>query len=321
MALTGPQNGQLAFGRETTYGTPVTPTKFLPLLSEDLDLGFDPLMDEAVRAGRRMMIAEQHQNGNRQVGGSFQTHIYGIGMRDLLESLFGTETDPGSGTPTRAFVYTPGDLSDDPLTVEVNAPLATGNSVKTLDGGMITGATFEYKAGGLATVTWDVVGQDLSRGTSPTSATFPVAVAHKAIGMTFTFTDIAIPVNLISAKIRIDNGLAVDRFRAHSDSRLQPLEAGVRKVDLDLVLEFADDSPITSHTAHTEVDCALSTTDGTNSLGWVLHGYVKPGAGQKLNKRTGLLEHNVGVTVLADAAGGTDADAITATYTTSEGVA
>ena len=320
MALTGPQQGQLAFARETTWGTAVTPDKFLPLLSEDLDLSFDPVMDDAVRSGRRMMIAEQHQNGNRQAGGSFQTHLYGIGMRTLLESLFGTETDPGSGTPTRAFVYTPGDVSDDPLTIETNAPGSGANHVKTLEGAMITGATFEYPAGGLAKVTWDVVGETLARGTTATSATFPVAVAHKAIGMTFTLTDYTAPI-LKSAKIAVALNLATDRYGAASDTRAQPIEAGIRKVDLDLVLEFSDDSPITQHEAHTEVDVALSSTDGTNTLGWALHGYVKPGPGPKLNTRTGLLEHNVGITVLADAAGGTDADAIRATYTTSEDVA
>ncbi|MEZ5165704.1 MAG: phage tail tube protein [Acidimicrobiales bacterium] len=318
MALTGPQNGQLGIGRESTWGTPVAPSTFLPLLSEDIDLSFDPLIDEAVRAGRRMQIAEQHQNGNRQVGGSFQTHLYGIGLRKLLQSLMGTETDPGSGSPTRAFVYTPGDLSDDPLTVQVNAPSSAGNQVKTIEGAMLTGATWEYRAGQLVTVTWDLVGEDLVRTTSPAAASYPAAVAHKAVGMVFGLTGSA--GTMKSLRMRFDNGLDVGRYRADSDKRKKPLEAGVRKVELDVVLEYVDNAAITAHEAHTEVEANFYTTDGTNTLLWAVHGYVKPGAGQKLNTRTGLLEHTVGIMAFADAAGGTDADAVTATYTTSEGV-
>lgn len=316
----GPQSGQLGFGDETTYGTAVTPDKFLPLLSEDTDKHYVPIIDESVFAGRRFRLGEQEVAGNLVAGGSFQTNVYGEGMRKLLTALFGVETWPGTGTPTRSSVYTPGDLSDDSLTVELNAPSSAGDQVKTLDGVMITGASFEYRQGQLIVVTWDIIAQDLVRGTSPTSATIAAMLPLKAVGNTMSLTGMTTPVPK-SVRIRVDNGLVVDRRSITTDEILQPKESGVRKVTADIVYEFDQVDAITAHTAHTEVDLALTASDALpRSLGWAIHGFVQPGVGQKLNTRTGLLEQTVSIEAFADLGGGTDADAVTCTYETSEDV-
>lgn len=319
MTLNGPQKGQLGFGDESTYGTAVTPTHFLPLMSEDTDKHYVPIMDESVFAGRRMPLAEQEVAGNLVAGGSFQTAAYPEGLRKLLTALFGTETDPGSGDP-RAFVYTPGDLSDDSLTIEINAPSSSDDSTKTFDGCAITGATLEIRQNQLWMITWDFVAQDMARSTSAaTAATFASVLPFKAVGNTFTITDVTSPC-VKSLRIRIDNALADDRRSITTDEIKQPIEAGIREVTADLVLEYDDTDPITAHEAHTEIDLAVLANVGSAGLQFDLHGFVQPGVGQKLNTRTGLLEHNVPVKAFADAGGGTDADAVTVTYTTSEDV-
>ena len=314
MALGGPQIGQVMWAVESTYGTAVTRTAGLPLLNESVEKTLDPIIDEGIIAGRRYPTFEQHVMGNINVKGSFQTHVYGSGMRRLFESLMGQETDPASGDP-RAFTYAADHLSDDMLTLELNTPSTSATQLKIVDGCVITGATIEMRQGQLAVCTWDVVGQDMVTTGSATTLVIPGAIrAMAAVGMTVAITGSGADL-VKQATLRIDNGLAVDRRFVTTDEIAQPVEAGIRSASLDLTLEHDSSTYFDQHVADTEAEVTLTLTDATHSLAMMVHGWVEAPT-PRLSARTGLIEQSYKVTAAADSGGASaDADALLLTYT------
>lgn len=126
MSLASGLARQIGYAKEAAPGTVTTPTVFVPLVDESLQLDTDRVESAGIIAGRRVLTSAQWNGGNMTPGGDVQHELYTLGQEDLFTAMFGTVAKSGSGTFTR--VYTPGDLSDDTMTVQVGE-VTTGGVV------------------------------------------------------------------------------------------------------------------------------------------------------------------------------------------------
>lgn len=151
-------SAQIGYALETTVGTPVTVTAFVPLLSESFAQDRMRLESSGIIAGRRVLTSNQWNGGNVSVSGSVQHELYNRGLGKLFTAMFGDVTTTGAGPYTHTF--TPGSLVGDALTVQVGRPATNGTVYPFTYAGMkVASWEIACAAGEIATVGLDLVGQ------------------------------------------------------------------------------------------------------------------------------------------------------------------
>lgn len=237
MALKSGMAAQLGVKAETTWGTFVAPTRFYPLISESLTEEIDRLESEGIIAGQRVLRSEQWAAGNVDVGGDIQTELYQQGMGALLKACFGAVSTSGAGPYTHTF--TPGDLTDDHLSVQVGKPDVAGTVQPFSFYGMkVTDWELSIEAGGLVTLTTSLIGKQLATSDSLATASFGTGAATP-----FTFKHATASIdggaaNVKKLTIKGSNGLDGDRRFIGSEYRAEPLEADLREYSGTVDLEF-----------------------------------------------------------------------------------
>lgn len=237
MALKSGMAAQLGVKAETTWGTFVAPTRFYPLISESLTEEIDRLESEGIIAGQRVLRSEQWAAGNVDVGGDIQTELYQQGMGALLKACFGAVATTGAGPYTHTF--TPGDLTDDHLSVQVGKPDVAGTVQPFSFYGMkATDWELSIEAGGLVMLTTSLVGKQLATSDALATASYGTGAATP-----FTFKHATASVaggaaNVKKLTIKGSNGLDTDRRFIGSEYRAEPLEADLREYGGTVDLEF-----------------------------------------------------------------------------------
>ena len=163
MALGSGLAAQLGYGVETTPGTVVTPTIFVPLRDESLTEDRESLESEAIIAGRRVLDDDMWNGGPTTVGGGVAHDLYDRGLGSLFKAMFGTAATTGSGPYTHTF--TPGDLADNSLTVQKGVPDTAGTVHPFTFGGMYV-ASWELavEQGAVASVGLTFAGMNAQTG-------------------------------------------------------------------------------------------------------------------------------------------------------------
>lgn len=133
---------QTGYAAEAATAEIETPQQFLPVADlPSLTVGGDPTESEGIIAGRRVLTSDQWNGGNLTVGGDVSHELYDHGMDVLFRAMFGQMVQTGNGPYTHT--HTPGDLSDDSLTVQLGVP--------SLEEGVVP-ATF----GGCHVASWEI---------------------------------------------------------------------------------------------------------------------------------------------------------------------
>lgn len=237
MALKSGLAAQLGVKAETTWGTFVAPTRFYPLISESLTEDIDRLESEGIVAGARTIRSEQWAAGNVDVGGDIQTELYQQGMGAFLKACFGAVSTSGVGPYTHTF--TPGDLTDDHLSVQVGKPDVAGTVQPFSFYGMkVTEWEMSIEAGGLVTLTTSLTGKQLATSDALATASFGSGSATPFTFKHATATIAASSANVKKMTIKGSNGLDADRRFIGSEYRAEPLEAELREYGGTVDLEF-----------------------------------------------------------------------------------
>ena len=257
-------SAQIGYAIESTYGTYATVDRFMPLVSESLTTERARVESAGILAGRRVRDSDQWQAGNTTVSGSIAHELDAAGLGRVMLAMFGAVSTTGAGPYTHT--YTPGDLTDDSLSVQIGRP-DTGGTVRpfTYTGVVVNGWEIAVKPGELATLGLDVVAQAETTSESLETASYaaspvPFAGVHAAV------TVGGGSVNVRELKVAGTNGQKVDRRFVGSHTIAQPLPAELRTYTGELVLEFED---LTEHTRFVDADefaLVVTLTSGTSSL-------------------------------------------------------
>jgi len=264
MAIKSGIAAQLGVKAETTWGTFVAPTRFYPLISESLTEDIDRLESEGIVAGRRTLASEQWAAGNVDVGGDIQTELYQQGIGALLKACFGAVSTTGAGPYTHTF--TPGDLTDDHLSVQVGKPDVAGTVQPFSFYGMKADEwELSIEAGGLVTLTTSLVGKQLATSDALATASFGTGSATPFTFKHATATIAGGAANVKKLTLKGNNGLDSDRRFIGSEYRAEPLEADLREYSGTVDLEFESLTQMNRYRQATEVALVATITAGASA--------------------------------------------------------
>ena len=307
MTLRSGLRAQLGVGEESTWGTKVAPTRFLPFLSESMAASKSRSDSESIYSSRLVMDTEQWDADVIEAGGSIQLEHFDRGMGLLWKHMMGTVNTTGAGPYTH--VFTPGTLDAKSLTVQVGKPGRGGTSHPwDFTGSKITSWELAAQQGEALTL-----GLDLSSETVELDGTLASWSPPASLGRLMWHHCTVVSIHGSSPKVRSikfsgDNGLETDRYFLGSQTIAEQDEVELRKYEGEAELEFADETLWDAFWAGTEAAIQLTATRGTYSLDVTANARLDGSA--PVVEGRGKLTQSVPFTIIGD---GSDADGLTVT--------
>jgi len=173
-------DAQLGVGAEATWGTGVTPTRFLEFLSESMSMEPTYLDSAGIRAGQRYKRVSRVIQSRRTVSGDIQIEYGTKGMGLLWKHALGSAISAPTLLVTPAYeqVHTPGDFRGLGLTVQIGRPEPQSALVKpfTYLGCKVTEWEFAVEDGSIPSLTLTLDGRDENTVTALTAASYTAGV-------------------------------------------------------------------------------------------------------------------------------------------------
>lgn len=256
--------GQLGFVNESTVGTAVTVTKFIPVDKFEMDL--DPIIkkSEGVRACAQVPYAGDSVSVGTQVSGKLEADLRSKTIGLLLKQMIGSSavaTIVGAG-PLYRQTHVLGDFEGKSLTMQAGYPESYGSFTKkpfTYRGCKVTGWELSNKMDELAKMSLDLDAWAVSTATALASATYATnwecfhwdqftltvgGTASTAAGRTTVSGGTAIK-GVKGVTFSGKNGMAVDRrFAGNAGVKSEQLENALRSVGGKIDAEFADQAQL-----------------------------------------------------------------------------
>ena len=276
------QDCTIGFGTESTYGTGVTPTRWLEFLDESLDYNKNIIQGEGLRGGSRVLRSGRRIVSSSDGGGDFSVEVASKGMGLFLSYCLGVGTSTLVSGTTYQQNFT--------LTDQINLPTFT------LQKGLprVDGTIDPYTFTGCAVASWELTfGNDaiLQMSTTidardVTTATGYAAVSYAAGANVFAFKDASIftgtftaPTTTVlasaatplasvrSGSLSVDNHLTNDRYNFGSAGKKGRQPVGMREITGSLEVEYADATFRDAILNDTEMTLVLTYTGAALSAG------------------------------------------------------
>lgn len=236
---------QLGIKRETTYGTYVAPTRFLPFTSEGIELAKQYIRSRGLRSGKMAQASGLHKATTRAAEGPIVLELLNQGFGMIFDLLHGDTVVPTQIGVTGAYRQTH-DVGLTPpwgksLTCQVGRPDVAG-TVQPFSylGTKLTQMQIAIEAGGSAVVTLTTDARD--EDTAQTLA----AATYTATAEPFTFNEMTVEVadtvlaNVRSITITIPLPQNVGRYHlGNAGVKDQPIANDFVDVVCAATLEFA----------------------------------------------------------------------------------
>lgn len=259
--MAGGATGQVGFKTESTVGTGITVTQFVPIRSENVKNQINKLDTQTLSARR---VIRKTKPGAQSIAGGVSMELHNLPLATLLTHMFGGVVTTGSGPYTHT--ATPGTLTGKSMTVQIGRP-ATTDTVHpfTYAGCKIKSWTVGCALDEIATLDLDLIGMSETTGTALATA------SYSSSWDPFTFIEGSVSIggssvaSVKSAELTGDN-MVDTRFRFGSATSKQPLEAGLRDYTGTIVSDFDALTHYALYTANTETAVVLAFSNGTDSL-------------------------------------------------------
>lgn len=265
MAIETALAAQFGFGEESTWGTAVTPNRFLPMVSEAVKQDIARIKSKAIFAGRRTLDTSQVAAGDIKVGGPIHTEFYDHQMGLLLKHMFGGYSISGAGPYTQTF--TPGDMvALKGLTMQVGRPDVAGTVQPfTWAGCKVAKWDIEASVNNFAMLGLDIVAKSETTATGLASVSYPASINPLTyVQGAITIAGSSVPVR--SFKLSGDNNLDDKRRFLGSQLISEPLESDVRDYTGTAECEFNGLTQYNRFVNFTAAALVLTFTSGSNTL-------------------------------------------------------
>lgn len=229
---------QLGVAEESTYGTPVTPTRFYEFTSESLKHDIERIESAGLRKGTRYQRSDRWKAGKKAPGGDVTFELVNKSMGLLFKHAIGSAvvTTPGGTTP-RDITCTPADLPTG-LTLQKGLPKLDGVVQPfTYHGAKVASWKLEGALDQIGMLTLSFVAEDEDTTTGLAAASYPTGLSL------FSFVEGKLSVAgaevfVDSFSLETNNALKDDRFRIGSQLRREPKEAQVRESTGEFTADF-----------------------------------------------------------------------------------
>jgi len=233
-------DAQISYVAESTWGTAVTTTRFLPLISESLKTEIARVESPGIIAGQQVLRSTQWTQGNKTITGDVRHELYDQDFGLLLRAAFGTVSTSGTAVPyTHLFWPANPGLS---FTTQVGRPLVYGTVQPfTYEGCKITSWDLGISAG--ENVTWgmSVVAEEETMGTALASASYTTGLRPwHAKSASLTIAGVA--HNIKAFSIKGENGVDTERRFLGSTVIAEPLRKELAAYTGQLDIEWGNPS-------------------------------------------------------------------------------
>lgn len=249
--MTTTQDASVGVGIESTYGTGVTPTRWLEFLGESFDWRKQIKQGQGLRVGGRVDRSARRAYVAGDGGGDLTVEAKSKGMGLFWQLCMGVGTSTLVSGSTYQQVFTLGDLPPS-ATVQKGVVSAAGASVDpvTFLGCMVSSWEFDIPNADIAKLKATFDAKDVTTATAYAAPSYPVSpnLFHFANATLSTGTltaptatvlaSAATPLaNVRSVTFRVDNGMNTSRFNFGGAGRKSPATRGAKNVDISGTLE------------------------------------------------------------------------------------
>jgi hypothetical protein len=308
-------DNQIGFAEETTYGSRVTPTRFLEFVSEGIARQENFRTSAGLRKGQKVQRSGNQSAINKGANGPLVMDLGLNGFSMILKHLFG-KAPVIAGGPAFTHTFTLGDGVGLSLTTQIGKPGSITPIVvqpHDFQGCKITDGTITQAIDAYAQLQLGVDSQQDVTNQTLATASYPAAQELLHDGQ------LAITVNSVafspkSTSVKIDRNLNLARyFTRASTLKKEPLWQGLSPVTGNLEGEFEDWTTYGLFVGNTIVPIVFTWTGTTGSLVVTMPACRLEGP-KPVTSKTGILDAPTPFTVLYD---GTN-EPITAVYTTTD---
>ncbi|MBK7450569.1 MAG: hypothetical protein IPJ47_14570 [Anaerolineales bacterium] len=210
----GAMDFQLGIANESTFGTPVTVSRFFEYESESMEESYGRTEGDPLRVGSAFKRGDRFTPYLEGVSGSVQMAVmtkgFGIWLRHLMGSV------PSTSGPAETTVYThtagEGDLLGDSFTMQLNRPFhpAGTNQAFTMSGCKVEEWTLSNSVDGNLLLDLKVDAVSVTTATALATASYPSGMENLTwAGGLITVGGTNIDVTEVG--ITVNNGLKTDR--------------------------------------------------------------------------------------------------------------
>lgn len=235
-------NTQLGIAAETTYGTPVTVTRFYEYDSESIRLQQGRVNSMALRTGTRVQRSDRFEPYRIGAAGSVVMPVPTKGFGLMLTQMLGTSTIGTVTDSNYTQTHTIGSLLGDFFTLQLARPFNPSGTVQafTYHGCKVTDWSLSCDIDGFLTAEIGIDAEDEDTSTALATASYPTDFrCFSFTGASATFGGSAI--ELKNFKVSCDNALDTGRRYLRSSSlKKEPVENGMRTIEWSATADFSD---------------------------------------------------------------------------------
>lgn len=238
---------QFGFAEESTYGTIVTPTRFLEFTSETLERRQQTAVSNGIKSGRRYG-GQGRRITRSDAGGTVTFEVaqagFGLFFEHLLGAVATSQPDAANDPTVYEHTFTPGTLTGKSLTLQKGVEKPDGTvEAFTYEGSKVVAADFSNDQDGLLMLDLEFDCEAESTGTALASASYNAPTI-------FTYSEGSLEVDDVSkanvrsvGSLRIQNNLLTERyFLGNSGLKSEPINVPFDALTGSLDVEFQNNT-------------------------------------------------------------------------------
>lgn len=241
MAIRSGLAAQIGYGAESTYGTGVTPSRFLDFNSESIKRESEPIESSGLRASKRVLRTNRWALNHKGVAGEVEHEVASNGFGLLFKHALGANTvaTPGGATLARTHTCVLADPYGLSLTVQVGRPDVSGTVQPfTYLGCKVAEWELSCEVDGIVTWKHTLDGRDETTGTALATASYPTA-DELLVWTGCTVTVGGASFDAMSFNVKGSNGLKTDRHYLNgSGLKKEPVIAEMTELSGELSGDF-----------------------------------------------------------------------------------
>lgn len=232
----------ILFGKESTYGTPVTLTDAFEGKADTYTFERDFIDSVGFRAGMETLRSDRRVDVSMGGAGTLEIDVLTTGFGFLLQGMLGSIAGPTQQAATTAYISTATSTAADPndsYTVQIQRVNASGTLQSyTHHGGVMAGWRLSQDVGGLLVASMDFDFEDVDTSTGDGTP------AYAASNVPFDWTQAkatldSVDTDIMSMELSADLGLKTDRrFLRQSGLKKQPVRSSVPSYEGSMTLEY-----------------------------------------------------------------------------------
>lgn len=252
-------------GVETTYGTPVTPTRSFEAKADSWTRAQSRIESVGMRANMQALRSDRVTTVNMGGAGSIEVDMLTSGMGMLLQGALGTKAGPTQVDATSAYLQTY-ETSDsapaDSYTIQIIRPtLETSSQQFTHHGAKLTGWSLSQGVDGLLVWSADFDSEDVDISTAAATPAYPAsATPYDWTQCTATLDVDGTPIvlDLLDLSFNANLGLKTDRrYLRGSELKKEPVRSAMPSYTGSMTLDFTGTDRYAEWTAASTVDIEL----------------------------------------------------------------